>query len=115
MVTPQPSMKEAKKEPSRAPTRTTGSVKDVRLCDHKTKVAERTERVVDTEVETTIHDDTNDGGDETTIKTSNTVRGKGLLVDVDEAIELTSSSALRRLGVVSETGTGVVERVDEEQ
>ena len=74
-----------------------------------------TERVVDTEVETTVDNDTDDGRNETTVETSNTIRGKGLLVDVDETVELTSSSTLCRLRVVGETGTGVIQRVDEEE
>ena len=75
----------------------------------------RTERIVDTEVETTVDDDTDNGGNKATVETSNTVRGKGLLVDIDETVELASTSALRRLGVVGETSTGVVEGVDEEK
>ena len=75
----------------------------------------RTERIVDTEVETTVNDDTDDGRNEATVETSNTVRGKGLLVDVDETVELASSSALGRLRVVGETRTSVVQGVDEEK
>ncbi len=75
----------------------------------------RTKGVVDTEVETTVDDDTNDGGDEATVETGNTVRGKRLLVDVDETVELTSSSTLGGLRVVGETRTRVVKRVDEEE
>ena len=74
-----------------------------------------TERIVDTEVETTVDDDTNNGGDEATIETSNTIRGKGLPVDIDETVELTSSSTLGRLGIVGKTSTGVVEGVNEEE
>lgn len=74
-----------------------------------------TERIVDTEVETTVDDDTNDGGDEATVETRKTVRRKGLLVDVNETVELTLSSTLGRLGVVGETSTGVVKGVDEEK
>ena len=74
-----------------------------------------TEGVVDTEVETTVNDDADDRRDETTVETSNTVGREGLLVDVNETVELTGSSTLRRLGVVGKTGTGVVERVHEEQ
>jgi hypothetical protein len=84
----------------------------------KIRVAKRgalTERVVDTKVETTVDDDTNDGRDETTVETSNTIAREGLSVDVNQAVELTSSSALGRLGIVGKTGTGVVEGVDEEQ
>ena len=44
--------------------------------------------IVDTEVETTVDEDTDAGDDETTVKTTNTVRGKSLLVDVNQAIVL---------------------------
>jgi hypothetical protein len=39
--------------------------------------------IVHSEVKTTVDDDTNNGGSETTVKTGNTVRGEGLLVDID--------------------------------
>lgn len=73
------------------------------------------EGVVDTEVETTVDDDTDDGGDESTVETGNTVGSQGLAVDVNETVELTGSSTLGGLGVVGETGTGVVEGVDEKK
>ena len=79
------------------------------------KEKRRTERIVDTKVETTVDDDTNDGGDETTVETRDTIGSEGLPVDIDKTVELTSSSTLSRLGVVSKTGTGVIEGVDEEQ
>ena len=75
----------------------------------------RLDRVVETEVETTVDDDADDRGEEATVETGNAVRSERLLVDVDEAVELTSATSLGRLVVVSETGTGVVERVDEEE
>ncbi|KAG9966922.1 ADP,ATP carrier protein, partial [Aureobasidium melanogenum] len=71
------------------------------------------ERVVHTEVQTTVDNDTSDGGHETTVETGNTVRGEGLLVDIDETVELALTRALGGLGVVGKTGTGVVEGVDE--
>jgi hypothetical protein len=71
------------------------------------------ERVVHTEVQTTVDDDTSDGGHETTVETGNTVGSEGLLVDIDQAVELALTRALGGLGVVGKTGTGVVERVDE--
>ena len=74
----------------------------------------RLERVVHTEVETTVDDDTSDGGHETTVETGNTVRGDGLAVDVDETVELTLTTLLGGLGVVGETGTGVIQGVDEQ-
>jgi len=67
-------------------------------------------------LETTVDDDTDDRRDEATVETGNTVRSERLAVDVDEAVELAITSALGgRFGVVGETGTGVVERVDEEE
>lgn len=68
-----------------------------------------------TEVETSVDDDTNDRGDEASVKTGDTVRSESLLVDIDQTVELTRATLLGRLVVVGETGTGVVERVDEEK
>jgi len=80
-----------------------------------TSEKDRLDRVVHAEVETTVDDDTRDGGHETTVETGNTVGSEGLLVDIDQTVELTVTTRLCVLGVVGETGTGVVERVDEEQ
>jgi len=74
-----------------------------------------TERIVDTEVETTVDDDTDNRGDETSVETGKTVRLEGLAVDIHETIELAVSSTLGGLGVVREASTSKVERVDEEQ
>lgn len=71
--------------------------------------------VVHAEVETAIDDDTGDGGHETTVETSDTIRGESLLVDIDETVELTFTTLLCALGVVGKTGTGVIEGVDEEE
>ena len=71
--------------------------------------------VVHAEVETTVDNDTGDGGHEATVETGNTVRGEGLLVDVHQAVELTLTTRLGVLGVVGKTSTGVVEGVDEEE
>jgi hypothetical protein len=65
-------------------------------------------------LETSVDNDTNDRWDESTVETGNTIRGKGLLVDVNETVELTGPSTLGGLGVVGKTSTGVVKRVDEE-
>lgn len=73
------------------------------------------ERVVHTEVQTTVDDYTKNGGHETTVETGNTVGGESLPVDIDETVELTVTTLLCVLGVVGETGTGVVEGVDEEE
>lgn len=76
---------------------------------------DRLQGVVHAEVETTVDNDTGDGGTETTVQTGNTVRGEGLAVDVNETVELTLATLLGGLGVVGKTGTSVVQRVDEEQ
>jgi hypothetical protein len=76
---------------------------------------DRLERVVHTEVETTVDDDTSNGGHETTVKTTDTVGSEGLLVDIGQSVELALTTLLGGLGVVGKTGTGVVEGVDEEE
>jgi hypothetical protein len=76
---------------------------------------DRLDGVVHTEVKTTVDDDSKDGRSKSTVKTGNTVRGDGLLVDVDESLVLTLSSGLGGFVVVGKTGTGVVEGVDEEE
>lgn len=76
---------------------------------------DRLDRVVHTEVQTTVDDDTSDGGHEATVETGNTVRGERLAVDVNETVELAGTTALGVLVVVGKTGTGVVEGVDEEE
>ena len=71
--------------------------------------------VVHAEVETTVDNDTSNGGHETTVETTDTVGSEGLLVDVYETVELALTTLLGGLGVVGKTGTGVVEGVDEEE
>lgn len=71
--------------------------------------------VVHAEVQTTVDDYTEHGGHETTVETGNTVGGEGLLVDIDETVELALTTLLSVLGVVGKTGTGIIERVDEEE
>jgi len=69
------------------------------------------ERVVETKVHTSVDEDTDARDHEATVKTANTVRGKGLSVDIDETVVL--SLATLGLVVVSQSSTGVVERVDD--
>jgi hypothetical protein len=66
---------------------------------------------------TTVDNDSDDGGEESTVETGNTIGGDGLLVDIQQTVELTLSggSLLGGLVVVGETGSGVVEGVDEEE
>lgn len=73
------------------------------------------ERIVETEVETAVDDDAHARDVETTVETDDAIGLEGLLVDVQETVELTLASLLGGLVVVGETGTGVIERVHEEQ
>lgn len=75
----------------------------------------RLDRIVHAEVQTTVDDDTGDGRTEATVQTSDTISGEGLAVDVNQTVELGLATGLGRLAVVGQTGTGVVERVDEQQ
>ena len=66
------------------------------------------------EPESTVDNNTNDGGQKATVETSNTVRGEGLLKDVHEALVLTLAT-IGVLNIVGKTDTGVVERVEKEE
>lgn len=68
-----------------------------------------------TEVESSVDDDSDDGRDESSVETGDTVGGEGLLVNIDETVELSGSSDLGGLVVVGESGSGVVERVNKEE
>eukprot|EP00128_Syssomonas_multiformis_P017712 Colp12_sorted_trinity150504_noHs@22377 len=68
-----------------------------------------TEGVIETEVHTTVGDDTDDGDTETVVETKNTLGATGSLHQaVSETVEVTLASA----DIGSKTSTGVVERVD---
>lgn len=73
MVTPHPRPKEAKNEPSRGPTRTTGSATHLASAFPYGNKSKLTEGVVDTKVKTTVDDDTDDRGNESTIEAGNTI------------------------------------------
>jgi hypothetical protein len=83
--------------------------------NYKAKEQEREKETGRTEVETSVDDDTDDGGKESSVETGDSVRLEGLPVDVDETVELSGSADLGRLVVVGESGSGKVERVDEEE
>jgi len=72
----------------------------------------RLKRIVETEVKTTVNNDTNTRDVETTVQTSDTIRLEGLLVDIDKTLELTFTTLLGRLGIVSKTSTSIIQRVD---
>jgi len=71
------------------------------------------ERIVETEVHSAINEDADAGDDEASVETLDAVGFEGLGVDVDETLVL--ALAAFALGVVGQTRTGVVERVDEEK
>jgi hypothetical protein len=50
---------------------------------------DRLERIVETEVQSSVDNDTSDGGTETTVKTTDTIGCKSLLVDINQTVELT--------------------------
>ncbi len=81
----------------------------------RTNEEDRLDRIVHSKVETAVHDDTSDGGAETTIETTNAISGEGLLVDIDETVELTVTTSLGVLRIVGKTRTGVVKGVDKEK
>jgi hypothetical protein len=76
---------------------------------------DRLDRIVHTEVETTVDDDTSNWGTETTVETRDTIGSESLLVNIDQAVELTLTTGLGVLVVVGKTGTGIIEGVDEEE
>lgn len=76
---------------------------------------DRLDRVVHTEVQTTVDDDTSDGGHETTVQTRDTIGSKSLAVHVNQTVELALTALLGVLGIVGKTSTGVVEGVDEKE
>jgi hypothetical protein len=95
-----------------SPTESEGS-KEVTL--KGTDEEDRLDGVVQSEVETTVNDDTSDGRHETTVQSTNTIGSEGLLVDIDQTVELTLTTGLGVLGIVGKTGTGIIEGVDEEE
>merc|ERR1719153_1595029 len=69
--------------------------------------------VKQTEVHATVDEDTNSRDGEASVQTLDTVRLESLHVDINETIELTSSSL--RLVVISKPGSGVVQGVYEQK
>ncbi|KAH3663715.1 hypothetical protein OGAPHI_005116 [Ogataea philodendri] len=80
----------------------------------RTNQNDRLKGVVETEVKTSVDNDTDDRWQETSVKTGDTVSSKSLSVNVNKTIEL-SLTTLRGLSVVCQSGSGVIQRVNEEQ
>ena len=73
------------------------------------------EGVVHAKVEPTVDNNSGYGWHEATVEARNAIRCKGLLVNVDEAVELASASRLCVFVVIGQSSTRIVERVDEEK
>lgn len=71
--------------------------------------------IVQTEVHASVDEDTHARDDETAVQSGDTVGSQGLPVDIDETVELALATLLAALGVVSQTGTGIIQRIDESQ
>jgi len=74
---------------------------------------DRFKRVVKTEVETSVNEDTDGGNDESSVKTTDSIGSKSLLVDIDETFVFTLTTFA--FGVIGEFGTGEVEGIDEHE
>jgi hypothetical protein len=66
----------------------------------RTDEKDRLDGVVHAEVQTTVDNNTKDGGTEATVETSNTIGSESLAVDIDEAVELTLTTLAGGLGIV---------------
>ena len=71
------------------------------------------EGIVKTEIHSTVDENADARNDESSVESLDTVGLEGLTVDVDETVVLTFASLA--LGVVGQTGTGVIERIDERE
>jgi len=71
------------------------------------------EGVVETKVETSVNNDTNTRDNESSVETNETIRGEGLSVDINEAIELSGSSFLGGLVIIGQSSSSIVKRIDE--
>ena len=71
--------------------------------------------VIESEVASSVDDDSYAGDDKASVETDDSIRLEGLLVNIHETVELALSSLLSALGIVGETGSGVIERIDEEK
>jgi hypothetical protein len=67
--------------------------------------------IEETEVDSTVWDDTNNRHSDAVVQTTNTAGGHSLLQAIEKTVELLLSSS----DIRSKTGTGVIERVDDAQ
>jgi len=74
---------------------------------------DRLQGIVEAEVHPAVYENTDARNDESSVQTLDSVGLEGLGVDVDETLVLTLAAFA--LGVVGQTRTGVVERVDERE
>jgi hypothetical protein len=115
VVTAQPSAKDARKDPSRGPTRTVGSIGECVQLHHTSGLRGHTQGIVETEVGAAIDHNAHDGGNEATVEALDTVCLEGLLIDVEQAIELPFASGTCRLCVAAEASSRIVQGVNEQR
>jgi len=73
------------------------------------------EGVVHSKVKTTVDNDSHTRDIESTVEAADTITGKGLFVNINEPIELPPTTLLCSLGIIGQTRTSVVQRVNKEE
>jgi hypothetical protein len=73
------------------------------------------ERVVHSKVQTSVHNDSHTRDIESTVQATDTITGQGLAIHVYDPIELPLATLLCSLGVISQTCTSIVQRINEEE
>ena len=73
------------------------------------------DRIVQPEVQTTVHNDSNTRDVKPTVKPSNTIRLESLAVDINKTIELPFTSSLGCLGIIGQPCPRIVKGVHEKQ
>lgn len=72
-------------------------------------------RIVNTEVESSIDDDTNTRDNESSVEPSDSVSGECFLIHVNEAVELLDTSLFGVLQVIGESSSGIIQGIDEQE
>merc|ERR1712053_4039 len=71
------------------------------------------QRIVKSKVQTSVDEDTDARDDKASVETSNTIGSQSLLVNIDQTVVL--SFTVFSFGIVSQSGSGKVQRVDNSQ
>jgi len=73
------------------------------------------EGVVHSKVKTTVDNDSHTRDIESTVEAADTITGKGLFVNINESIELPLTTLLCSFGIIGQTCTSVVQRINKEE